>query len=79
MIKGKQDNDGTNCIGLVYAKNEIELFWPTDRVRFVTKTRYGNEVIEWIGAIYIENNIELLWPIISGIVCDENQTWQLCD
>ena len=27
MTKTRQDNDLTDCIGVVYTKNEIELLW----------------------------------------------------
>ena len=28
MMKTRKDNDVTNCIGVVYVENEIELSWP---------------------------------------------------
>ena len=28
VMKTRQDNDVTNCTGMVYAENEIELSWP---------------------------------------------------
>ena len=27
-MKTKEDNDVTNCIGVVYAESKIELLWP---------------------------------------------------
>lgn len=56
----------------VYAKNEIELPWPIDRVEFVMKIIQENDVIERTDASCIENNIKLLWPIESGTVYGKN-------
>ena len=28
MTKTREDNDVTDCIGTIYAKNDIELSWP---------------------------------------------------
>ena len=51
-------------IDTVYIENEIELIWPIlDQVRFMTKTKQGNNVIDSIGVVYVEIEIEL-----SGLI-----------
>lgn len=64
----------TERTGAVYEENDIKLSWPIDRVRFVTKTRQDNDVIEWIVMVYLENDIELMWQMRMGVIFDEDKT-----
>ena len=51
----------------------------SDCVRFVTKTRDDNDMIDHISLVYAEIETELLWPIWPCAICDEKQTGKWCD
>lgn len=48
VTKTTQDNNMTECTGVVYTEKYIELSWLTDRVQSMTKTRQDNDVTEQI-------------------------------
>ena len=73
MPKTRQENNVTDCTGVVYAKNGIKLSWPIGSDATVTKTKLDNDVIDLSGLVYAENEIELSWPIRPSVVWDENQ------
>lgn len=63
----------TNCIGIVYTKNDNELSL-SNRVWYVTKARQDNDVIDHIGLIDAET--ELNGQDLSNwvcTICDQNQ------
>ena len=41
MMKTRQDNDMTNHIDTVYAKNDIELLWPIEPIVDCDKNQIG--------------------------------------
>ena len=47
----------TNCIGLVYDENDIELLGPIELGTVYDKTRQGNNVTDLPCAIYTEKNL----------------------
>ena len=53
MMKMRQDNDMTDCIGLLYVENETKLKCHdrSNRVRFMTKTKKNKDVTDRIGAV----------------------------
>ena len=60
----RKDNNVINCIGLLYAEQEIELSWLIKQGWSLTKTRKDNDMTNHIGAVYAEIKTELLWLII---------------
>ena len=63
MMKTKQHNNMTNCIGVVYAETETALLGPIWLVRSMMKTRQDNDVTDCIGMVYAKTVTELSWPI----------------
>lgn len=70
-MKTTQDNNLTNCIGVVYAWNYNELSGPMERSVAYTKTRQNNYVKNLRGAVYTEKKNELSWSIEPGVVYDD--------
>ena len=66
VTKTKQNNDVTDCIGVVYVETETKLSDLSNQVQYVTKTRHDNDMVDCIGAVFIENNTELSWFIRPG-------------
>ena len=60
ITKTKQDNDMTDCIGLVYVENNTELSGPIGPGVVSAKIRQDNDVTNLPCVVYIENKIELL-------------------
>ena len=73
MTKIRQDNNVTDCIGLVYTKTKIKLLGPI----WLSVVSYENQIGQWCDQSYryglIENEIELSWPIRTGVICDETR------
>ena len=59
-MKTKQDNNMTDCIVAVYAKNKIEFHDRLDQVRSVIKIGQDNDITDHTSVVYAKNNIELL-------------------
>ena len=79
VTKTRQENDVTNCISLLYTETKTKLSRLSDRMWSMVKTRQDNDMSDSRGSIDAENDNELLWLIVSGVVCDKNQTEQWCD
>ena len=79
MKKIRDDNDVTNCTGVVNAENDTNFHDQSDRVSTVTKSRYDNNVTNHTNVIYIKNEIELSWYIEPGLVSDKIQIGQQRD
>ena len=69
-MKTTQDNDLTDCRGVVYTKNYKEQLRPIEPGVIYTKTRHNNYVTDLIGAVYAEKEIELSWLIRPSAVYD---------
>lgn len=63
----------TDCIGLVYVKNDIKLLGPIVIGVVCDKIRQDNNVTSLPCVVYAENEIELSSLIESGAICHENQ------
>ena len=82
MMNTRYDNDLTDHANAFYAKNDIELLWPLDRVRCVMKTRQDNDMTDCTGATYIfillNFRAQSDWvPIVTNrtdVVYAENET-----
>lgn len=72
MTKTRQDNDVTDCIGLVYCETETKLWDLFDRVQSMMKTRQDNDLTNCISMVYVEKETKLSWWILLGAVHDEN-------
>lgn len=59
MMKNKQDNDLTNCMGAVYAENYTKLLGLSDQVQSMRKSRQDNDVTNLTVVVYIEKEMEL--------------------
>lgn len=53
-MKTKQDNDVTDCIGVVYLKTKLGYCDQSDWVRFVMKTTQDNSMTDRIGLVYVK-------------------------
>ena len=71
-MKVRQDNDVTDCIGIVYAKNDIELYKPIISGAVCDGTRQDNDVTDLISMVYAGKEIELSLSIKVGLICDKN-------
>ena len=86
VIESGANSDG-NQIGQLYdwsynmssSKMKLSCHDRSNRVRYVTKIRQDNDMIDRNGAVYAKNEIELSSSIRPTIVCDENQIGQWCD
>lgn len=63
----------TDCIDLVYIKNDTEYLGPIRPSLVCDETTQDNDVTDLPYAGYTENEIELLWLIKSSVICHENQ------
>ena len=61
--KTRQDNDMPDCIGTIYAKNEIELSWPIGSGTICDQSKIGQWCDQSIGSIYVKTETKLLGPI----------------
>ena len=83
IMKTRQDNDVTNCIGEFHAKNDTKLSWlirssvlcDENRVPTLTKMRLDNYMTNHTDAIYAKNKTKLLW-IRPRTIYYENQLGQ---
>ena len=51
----------------------------SDKVWFIMKMRYDNDVTNRIGAVYTENETELPWSIRKSVAYEEKWTGQRRD
>ena len=80
MMKIRENNDMTDCIGVVYAKTQTQLSGPIKPGAVC----YENKTEQWHDRLYScnlhqKNEIELSWPIRLGVVFDKNETRQWPD
>ena len=59
MMEIWKDNEMTDHIGTVYAKNENELSWLISSWAVYDENQKNNDVTKHIGAIYVKNDIKL--------------------
>ena len=69
----------TDCIGLVYAKFEIELSRPIWSNAECDENKTGQRHNLLYRCSYTKKKIELSWSIGLGAVCDENKIGQWHD
>lgn len=73
-MKTKQDNDVTDCIGVVYTENKTRLLWPI-RLGAICDENHTGQRHDWsYRSSLCQNDIELLGLILLGVVYDENYT-----
>lgn len=63
VMKTKQDNHMTDCIGVVFIETKLSNCDRSDRVHYVTKTRQDIDVTDCIYLVYSKTKTELLGPI----------------
>ena len=71
MMNTRENNDIIDHIGVIYAKNDIELSWLIE----LSGDCNENQITQWrtnlIGSVYTENDTKLLWPSKLGVNYDE--------
>lgn len=63
----------TNCIDVVYIKNEIDLLWLIGLSTLYNENQTGQQYDPLYNSGLYQNRIELLGPIWLGTICEENQ------
>ena len=67
----------TYCIGLVYSlKPKLNYQDLLNRVRYVTKTKHDNDMIDRTCVVYTKNKIELSLSAKPSAVFDKSHTGQ---